>query len=1106
MDLADWLAKNEANVTDSVNMDPASEHDIRDGNLYSIDFEDRKDVVPPPSMTPRWPGQKYCNCIHTTLSDNKDRKSVRNLVVCIDGTANQFGDKNSNVVELYSRLEKDDKLQRTFYNSGIGTYSTPSLKSWNYYKQVVGHKIDLAIAWCVSLLQPRTSPKMTRIRRFEKILLSAYQWLCELYKPGDRIFLFGFSRGAYQVRALSGMIEKVGLIHEGNEAQIPFAYELYRNCQSSVTMTGKDVPESSSKSVTNSTLKDRQTPDKAALLFKNTFCRGDVKVHFVGVWDTVSSVGVARKKELPLTTSGMKHVCFFRHALALDERRVKFLPEYARGGIGPAAEETEVPRSGMPHSKEVWFMGTHSDIGGGNIANTELLNNSPALRWMTREAILTGLLLNPSSTSWKTQEKAFNESLTLLWRMLEILPLKHLHYDKDGKDGTRVTRQPHLWHRRVVTEGQLVHRSVKLNEGRYKKQLPDKPGLESDDFDHVTNQIRSSGDLLAYVQEASQRKTHLDSLHVLFGSFEAQQALMNLSQDLYDQQEATEETISLMDMLTHTASGRFRRQHLSRMPRVLPEMLSKEDQSERYNKCATDFLEQFGTEEIFSIRRKGPVTAFAFSKDGKQIVCGTQSGNIFVREVETGAEFAMNRSLGEPAQPSRNVEHSDRISCIAFSPDRSKIISGSLDKSLRIWETATGKPGPTHVFDKHPRSFAMSDDGLEIIVSLGWEVIHIRNPLSDDSHKTSLFNNVKVTRSILSITLSCSSTPGQRLVAASGANIVLLDPDPRKPVNNAEASAGLPATGTRSLPPTTTTAATTTSTTTPIRHRNAINTVAFSDNGSILFAGSLDGTISIWDPRTGNALAMWAACTGHDVTIYADWLGAERVAVTSLAVAPGKNDCIAVGLKDGKVKIYSIPPEALPAEGSKDDEEKGDGNREKGDKEGAENWDREKGDIERSENGNREKEDDTSRWWTRRLSFSGYLSYTPPSPKETEITLPTGQITPEGARKPSTIPIPQEVANGTNSYDGIKNGAQEKPGPHANGKGNAGATDRKQYPPLEFKKDLQYSTSSIVSVAYSPDGQRIAACHEDGLVIVWDVGGPAGPCILKQLTSKRWFS
>ena len=91
----------------------------------------------------------------------------RNLIVCIDGTANQFGEKvccekfagtlligvlpgkNTNVIELYNLVLKVGEEQKTWYNSGIGTYARPSWKSPKYYAQVIYHCIDLMIAWCV---------------------------------------------------------------------------------------------------------------------------------------------------------------------------------------------------------------------------------------------------------------------------------------------------------------------------------------------------------------------------------------------------------------------------------------------------------------------------------------------------------------------------------------------------------------------------------------------------------------------------------------------------------------------------------------------------------------------------------------------------------------------------------------------------------------------------------------------------------------------------------------------------------------------------------------------------------------------------------------------
>ncbi|KAJ8094955.1 hypothetical protein PM082_010171 [Marasmius tenuissimus] len=69
----------------------------------------------------------------------------RNLVICIDGTSNKFSSRNTNVVELYSRLQKDEN-QLTYYDSGIGTYPVPNHKGMNYYLGLIGHRLDLMVA------------------------------------------------------------------------------------------------------------------------------------------------------------------------------------------------------------------------------------------------------------------------------------------------------------------------------------------------------------------------------------------------------------------------------------------------------------------------------------------------------------------------------------------------------------------------------------------------------------------------------------------------------------------------------------------------------------------------------------------------------------------------------------------------------------------------------------------------------------------------------------------------------------------------------------------------------------------------------------------------
>ncbi|KAK0448097.1 hypothetical protein EV421DRAFT_1889487 [Armillaria borealis] len=221
------------------------------------------------------------------------------------------------------------------------------------------------------------------------IIEKVYHWLADHYQDGDRIFLFRFSRGAYQVRALAGMIQKLGLIFPGNIGLIPFACELYANRH-----RGKG------KRTLGPTLSE---------IFKHTFSR-QVKVHFVGVWDTVASVGLIQKSPLPLTTTA-HHICTFRHGLALDEHRVKFLPTYLA---------------------EVWFVESHSDVGRSNDPHALSLGLVPLL-WMENQAIDTGLRCRPRSFfgdwTWDSLHKNRPTiSLRSFWRLLEVLPIMRYQY------------------------------------------------------------------------------------------------------------------------------------------------------------------------------------------------------------------------------------------------------------------------------------------------------------------------------------------------------------------------------------------------------------------------------------------------------------------------------------------------------------------------------------------------------------------------------------------------------------------------------------------------------------------------------------------------------
>ncbi|KAG1769921.1 hypothetical protein EV702DRAFT_679221 [Suillus placidus] len=348
----------------------------------------------------------------------RDQIQGKKLVVCIDGTSNKYGDKNTNIVELYSHMVKNDK-QLTYYNSGVGTYA----KGHTDLKKQVSSVFDLALAFNIS-----------------HTIMDAYRWLSDEYHTGDKIFLFGFSRGAYQVRALAGMIHEMGLIQRGNIEQIPYAFALY-----SAINRGREQDKLLAKG------------------FRSTFSRQGVVIHFIGVWDTVSSVGIRKQKILP-STDTCDHICHFRQGLALDERRVKFLPEYVYGGMSnrPKSQSAQHPKGIFKENdvKEVWFAGSHSDVGGGNRKKSDnaLDFHDMPLLWMREEALEAGLLLNPPKIAFRHEDlmHKINDSLTLSWWPLELVPTRRLCYNNSDQH----TSMPHYGRGRIILPGQEVHASV----------------------------------------------------------------------------------------------------------------------------------------------------------------------------------------------------------------------------------------------------------------------------------------------------------------------------------------------------------------------------------------------------------------------------------------------------------------------------------------------------------------------------------------------------------------------------------------------------------------------------------------------------------------------
>ncbi|KDR68085.1 hypothetical protein GALMADRAFT_1354883 [Galerina marginata CBS 339.88] len=804
--------------------DPQSSTQLKNTTSKGVQTEDRS----PPPVT----DSKPWGCCHGP--------SGRNLIVSIDGTANQFGDKNTNVIELYHLILKGVMDgQRTWYNSGIGTYARPSWKSLKFYRQVMHNKIDLAIAW-----------------DFERTVMAAYRWLSDNYEPGDCIFLFGFSRGAFQVRVLSAMINKVGLIYKGNEMQIPFAYELYADPKSDEpTATQVGVPLGESPQTERLSSADR---------FKKAFSYEDVKVHFVGAWDTVSSIGIVRGTHLlPGTVDGMKHVCYFRHALALDERRVKFLPEYAYGGSTkpPAAldnanqsflsrllagmkkviakksanvaetsdvadtadvtDKLDVEKKKHQHTLEVWFAGTHSDIGGGNAYNVSMDRSRPPLRWMVFEAGALGLRTAPFQRELSFKEQIeIKESLTYAWWPLELLPLRRLTHTR-RPNGSVHSHMPHFGSSRKIHPGQKIHSSLLLTDKTRKEYTPkarpvgdrlefwrkDRTGfgdwLELDLYDYaktLAEGLITEPDGSA-MRTLRQTATSADGRQAVYEGFIGVLSDSNLNLAAKQQLITTGVEI-LTNGAPHNTSVKLA---LSQYIRELVPELRKGDHWE----ISLQFIERFTEFASFVLKgHTGWVTSVAFSTDGRRIVSGSYDQTVRIWDAETG------KQVGEP--------FGGQTACVwsvAFSPDGKRVVSGSDDKTVRIWDAETGKQmgEPFRGHTNFVKSVAFSPDGRHVVSGSNDETVRIWDAETGKQVGEPFRGHTDLVRSV------AFSPDGMRVVSGSDDQTVRIwDAETGKQVGE------------------------------PFRgHTNWVRSVAFSPDGNRVVSGSFDQTVRIWDAETG---------------------------------------------------------------------------------------------------------------------------------------------------------------------------------------------------------------------------------------------------------------
>ena len=304
---------------------------------------------------------------------------MTHIAIFCDGTWNSPTDElTTNVHRLYQCCAQTS-TQVPVYFSGVGTGG--GVKS--FFGRMVNKLGGGAFGWGLN-----------------DNIKYAYLELCKTYKPGDKIMIFGFSRGAYTARSLAGMVRKCGILAEPTQANTDWAFKLYRK------PGAENAPDEPHIWAERRTLSPAYATSQKDIELRNddSFL---VRITYLGIWDTVGALGIPESLLGPIAVLWNGRYRFHdtrlsslvesaRHAVALDERRVFYVPSLwdnlEAGEDHPGLNQGN--RGPDRPYQQVWFVGDHSIVGGS--AHARGLG-AITLAWIWEGAEALGRQLKPGA-------------------------------------------------------------------------------------------------------------------------------------------------------------------------------------------------------------------------------------------------------------------------------------------------------------------------------------------------------------------------------------------------------------------------------------------------------------------------------------------------------------------------------------------------------------------------------------------------------------------------------------------------------------------------------------------------------------------------------------